>query len=65
MKVYWPCSVCLAVPTYAAAQPLVDASNMPSLAPIPAPMICDALNSPNTFWLRASYGDEAEKSSPN
>ena len=46
---------------YAAAQPLVDASNMPSLAPYTGADDLRALNSPNTFWLRASYGDEAEK----
>jgi len=46
---------------YAALLPLINARNVPSLAPYTGSDALRAQASPNTFWLRASYGDETEK----
>ena len=46
---------------YAAALPLINERNIPSLAPYTGSDELRAQKSPTTFWLRASYGDETEK----
>lgn len=46
---------------YAALLPLVNKRNVPSMAPYTGSDALRAQPSPNTFWLRASYGDETEK----
>ena len=46
---------------YSALMELVNERNIPSLAPYSGSDELRAKNSPNTFWLRASYGDETEK----
>lgn len=46
---------------YAAVMPIVNERGIPSLAPFTGSDALRAQKSPNTFWLRASYGDEAEK----
>lgn len=46
---------------YAALLPIVSERNVPSIAPYTGSDALRAQNSPNTFWLRASYGDETEK----
>lgn len=46
---------------YGALLPLIDERGVPSLAPYTGSDELRARHSPTTFWLRASYGDEAEK----
>lgn len=46
---------------YEAALPIIHERNVPSIAPLSGSDDLRAKSSPNTFWLRASYGDEAEK----
>jgi ABC-type branched-subunit amino acid transport system substrate-binding protein len=46
---------------YAALLPLINERNVPSIAPYTGSDALRAQVSPNTFWLRASYGDETEK----
>jgi ABC-type branched-subunit amino acid transport system substrate-binding protein len=46
---------------YAALLPLVNERNVPSVAPYTGSDALRAQPSANTFWLRASYGDETEK----
>lgn len=46
---------------YGALLPLIDERGVPSLAPYTGSDDLRAKHSPTTFWLRASYGDEAEK----
>lgn len=46
---------------YTALMDLVNERGIPSLAPYSGSDELRAKNSPNTFWLRASYGDETEK----
>ena len=46
---------------YAALIPLINERGLPSIAPYTGADGLRAQNSPTTFWLRASYGDETEK----
>jgi ABC-type branched-subunit amino acid transport system substrate-binding protein len=46
---------------YGALLPLINERNVPSVAPYTGSDALRAQVSPNTFWLRASYGDETEK----
>jgi ABC-type branched-subunit amino acid transport system substrate-binding protein len=46
---------------YGAMMPLINERAIPSLAPYTGSDELRAEKSPSTFWLRASYGDEAEK----
>lgn len=46
---------------YAAMLPLINERAIPSIAPYTGSDGLRAQNSPTTFWLRASYGDETEK----
>lgn len=46
---------------YSALMELVNERGIPSLAPYSGSDELRTKNSPNTFWLRASYGDETEK----
>lgn len=46
---------------YAALMPLINERAVPSMAPYTGADSLRAQASPTTFWLRASYGDEAEK----
>lgn len=46
---------------YAALIPFVNERGIPSVAPYTGADSLRAQNSPTTFWLRASYGDETEK----
>lgn len=46
---------------YAALMPLINERGVPSMAPYTGADSLRAQPSPTTFWLRASYGDEAEK----
>lgn len=46
---------------YAALIPLINERGLPSIAPYTGSDGLRAQNSPTTFWLRASYGDETEK----
>jgi ABC-type branched-subunit amino acid transport system substrate-binding protein len=46
---------------YAALMPLINERNLPSVAPYTGSDGLRTQASPMTFWLRASYGDEAEK----
>lgn len=46
---------------YAALLPLINERNVSSVAPYTGSDALRAQNSPSTFWLRASYGDETEK----
>lgn len=46
---------------YAALLPLINERGIPSIAPYTGADSLRSANSPTTFWLRASYGDETEK----
>ncbi len=46
---------------YAALLPLINERSVPSIAPYTGADSLRTANSPTTFWLRASYGDETEK----
>ena len=46
---------------YAAALPIINQAQIPSLAPYSGSDSLRTQESPTTFWLRASYGAEAEK----
>lgn len=46
---------------YAAVMPLIEERAVPSVAPFTGADDLRAQKSPQTFWLRASYGDETEK----
>ncbi len=46
---------------YAALLPLINERSIPSIAPYTGADSLRTANSPTTFWLRASYGDETEK----
>lgn len=46
---------------YAAVMPLIEERAVPSIAPFTGADDLRAKKSPQTFWLRASYGDETEK----
>lgn len=46
---------------YSAVTPLISEHNIPSVAPYTGSDELRAQNLPNTFWVRASYGDETEK----
>ena len=46
---------------YAAVLPLINERSVPSLAPYTGSDGLRAQNSPTTFWMRASYGDETER----
>lgn len=46
---------------YSALLPLINERAIPSVAPYTGSDGLRAQNSPTTFWLRASYGDETEK----
>lgn len=46
---------------YAALMPLINERGLPSVAPYTGSDGLRRQSSPMTFWLRASYGDEAEK----
>ena len=46
---------------YAALLPLINERSVPSIAPYTGADSLRTANSPTTFWLRASYGDEVEK----
>ena len=46
---------------YAALLPLINERSIPSIAPYTGADSLRSANSPTTFWLRASYGDETEK----
>lgn len=46
---------------YAALLPLINERGIPSIAPYTGADSLRTANSPTTFWLRASYGDETEK----
>ena len=46
---------------YAALIPLINERGIPSIAPYTGADSLRTANSPTTFWLRASYGDETEK----
>ena len=46
---------------HAALLPLINERGIPSIAPYTGADSLRSANSPTTFWLRASYGDETEK----
>lgn len=46
---------------YAAVLPLINETQIPSIAPYTGSDALRAIDSPTTFWMRASYGDETEK----
>jgi ABC-type branched-subunit amino acid transport system substrate-binding protein len=46
---------------YAAVMPIINERNVLSFAPYTGADDLRKIPSPNTFWLRASYGDETEK----
>lgn len=46
---------------YSAVTSLISERNVPSIAPYTGSDELRAQNLPNTFWVRASYGDETEK----
>ncbi len=46
---------------YAALMPLINERGLPSVAPYTGADSLRRMPSPTTFWLRASYGDEAER----
>ncbi len=46
---------------YGAVLPLINETQIPSVAPYTGSDALRAQESPTTFWMRASYGDETEK----
>lgn len=46
---------------YGAIIPLINETQIPSVAPYTGSDALRAMESPTTFWMRASYGDETEK----
>lgn len=46
---------------YGAVMPLINENQIPSVAPYTGSDALRAMDSPTTFWMRASYGDETEK----